>query len=148
MTVFTNSSGISIPDASTTSQTLSVSGLAGQVTFMSVTISGLTHTSPDDLDFLLVGPDGTRNLLFWSDAGGSGSILNVDITVADAGASPLPDSTAFVDDSTYQPADYDQPEGDAVFGSSTGGTNHATDNGTATFASAFNTIDPNGTWTL
>ena len=40
------------------------------------------------------------------------------------------------------------PKCDAVFGSSTGGTNHATDNGTATFASAFNTIDPNGTWTL
>ena len=143
MTVFTNSSGISIPDFSTPSQTLSVSGLAGQITHVSVIISGLTHSRPDDLDFLLVGPDGTRNLLFWSDAGGSGSILNVDITVADAGASPLPDSTAIVDDSTYQPADYDVAEVGAVYA-----FNHATTNGTATFASAFNTIDPNGIWTL
>ena len=143
MTVFTNSSGISIPEASNASQTLSVSGLAGQITHVSVIISGLTHSRPDDLDFLLVGPDGTRNLLFWSDAGGSVSILNVDITVADAGASPLPDSTAIVDDSTYQPADYDVAEVGAVFA-----FNHATTNGTATFASAFNTIDPNGIWTL
>jgi len=148
MTVFTNSSGISIPDFSTPSQTLSVSGLAGQITHVSVIISGLTHSRPDDLDFLLVAPDGTHNLVFWSDAGGSGSILNVDITVADAGASPLPDSTAIVDDSTYQPADYDFAEAGAMFGSPLGALNHATTNGTATFASAFNTIDPNGIWTL
>ena len=49
---------------------------------------------------------------------------------------------------TYQPADAEIFEFDADFGSTTGGINHATANGTATFASAFNGIDPNGTWTL
>src|SRR5262245_66109863 len=41
----------------------------GRVTDVQVTLSGLSHSFPDDLDFLLLGPRGT-NLEFWSDAGG------------------------------------------------------------------------------
>ena len=76
------------------------------------------------------------------------SISSADVTVADAGASPLPDSTTVVGGTTYQPADYDVAEVGAMFGSPLVALNHATTNGTATFASAFNTIDPNGIWTL
>ena len=40
-----------------------------RITHISVTLNGLSHTFPDDLDFLLVSGSG-NNLEFWSDAGG------------------------------------------------------------------------------
>src|SRR5262245_9663606 len=138
MTVFTNSSGISIPDASSTSQTLQIGGLTGAVTRLSVTIAGLTHLLQDQLDFLLVVPDGTHNLLFWSDVGGPNVVAGASVTVADAGSAPLPQNTTVVSATTYQPADYDVAEAGAMFGAPLGGLNHATTNGSATFASAFN----------
>jgi hypothetical protein len=49
-------------------------GLWARVKTLSITLTGLSHTFPDDLDFLFVGPDGT-NLAFWSDAGGGTAIL-------------------------------------------------------------------------
>jgi hypothetical protein len=148
MTVFTNSSGISIPDASATAQTLQVGSLTGTVTRLSVRIAGLSHPLQDQLDFLLVAPDGTHNLVFWSDAGGPNVVAGATVTVADAGAAPLPATTAIPDGTSNQPADYDVAEADAMFGSPLVAPNHATTNGSATFASAFNAIDPNGIWTL
>ncbi len=75
-------------------------------------------------------------------------VVGATVTVADAGAAPLPASTAIADGTTYQPADYDVAEAGAMFGAPLVALNHATTNGTATFASAFNAIDPNGIWTL
>ena len=97
---------------------------------------------------MLVGPDGTHNLLFWSDVGGGEDVASATFIIADTGATPLPDSAALVDGTTYQPADSVGLETDSDFGSATGGINHATTGGSATFASAFDGIDPNGTWTL
>ena len=54
---------------------------AGQT--LSITLTGLSHTFPDDLDFLFVGPDGT-NLEFWSDAGGGTTISNQNYTIRDS----------------------------------------------------------------
>jgi hypothetical protein len=71
-------------------------------------IVGLTHTRPDDLDFLLVGADG-RNLEFCSDAGSSIDI-NSSFTIGDSAGSVLPDSTALVPGGFYRPADYDVAE--------------------------------------
>src|SRR6266516_1357118 len=59
-TVFTNSTTITIPDSGPASpypSNITVGGL-GTVTKVTVTINGLTHTFPDDLDFLLVGSAG------------------------------------------------------------------------------------------
>src|SRR5262249_15860421 len=64
---FTNSEPIDIPATNSTtdpepavpySSDIEVIGLTGVVTEVSVTINGLTHSSPDDLDMLLVGPSG------------------------------------------------------------------------------------------
>ena len=46
-----------------------VSGVTGTVSDVNVNINGLTHTYPDDIDMLLVSPDG-QNAIFMSDAGG------------------------------------------------------------------------------
>jgi len=70
---FTNTTTITIPaigPASPYPSNISVSGLSGTVVQVTVTINGLLHAIPDDLDFLLVGPAG-QNAIIWSDAGGS-----------------------------------------------------------------------------
>lgn len=49
--------------------TIEVSGSARSIQKVTVTLNGLSHTFPDDLDILLVGPDG-RTVLLMSDSGG------------------------------------------------------------------------------
>jgi hypothetical protein len=69
-----------------------------------ITLNNLSHTHPDDLDFLFVGPGG-RNLAFWSDAGGGTDIVNGNFTIRDSGASLLPETTVIAS-GTYKPTDY------------------------------------------
>ena len=90
---FTSSGSLTLTDNSTVNQTINVSGLAGAISNITVTISGLTHTFPDDLDFLLVAPDGSSNLLFLSDAGGDPNVSNLTLTLTDAGTAFVPDAT-------------------------------------------------------
>ena len=49
-----------------------VSGLSGSIRDVNVQPHGLSHTYPDDIDMLLVSPDG-QNAIFMSDAGGGSS---------------------------------------------------------------------------
>ena len=72
---------LAITDATTVSRSFSLTtfGLWARVKTLSITLTGLSHTFPDDLDFLFVGPDGT-NLEFWSDAGGGTAISNQNYT--------------------------------------------------------------------
>jgi hypothetical protein len=79
-------------------------GVWGRVTDIRISLNDLSHTFPDDLDFLFVGPGG-RNLAFWSDAGSGNDIVNGDFTIRDSGASLLPDTTAIAS-GTYKPTDY------------------------------------------
>jgi hypothetical protein len=126
-------------------------GRWGRVTDISFDLNNLSHTIPDDLDFLLVGPGG-RNLEFWSDAGGGTDIVNGDFTIRDSGASFLPDTTAIAS-GTYKPTDYNSTGGSELannWGLSPSITiNHPGAVGTATFASAFGGVWlDNSTWTL
>ena len=81
-----------------------VSGRTGVITKVTLTLSGLTTSAPDDLDFLLVGPGG-QTFIFMSDVGGANTISNVNVTLDDAAASQLPDTLAF-GNGTYRPASY------------------------------------------
>src|SRR5690349_597538 len=85
---------------------IDVLGLAGIVTKISVTLNGLTHSAPDDLDMLLVAPNG-KAFHFWSDVGGNNPVSDITVTVSDDGATPLPDSAALVDQTTYKPFNAD-----------------------------------------
>src|SRR4051794_26984104 len=63
---FTNSSSISIPllgAGSPYPSTLSVSGMLGSITKVTVNLSQLSHTYPDDIDVLLVAPGGQKSIL-------------------------------------------------------------------------------------
>src|SRR5262245_27792441 len=77
-----------------------------RVVDLQVRLTGLSHAFPDDLDFLLVGPNGV-GLEFWSDAGGLTDI-NGEFIIADSGASLLPNETAIAP-GTYRPTDYETP---------------------------------------
>jgi hypothetical protein len=143
--------GLSFLDNGTVSQTLG--GPAGvdlyaHVTSVIVFINGLTHQFADDLDFLLVGPSGA-NLEFWSDAGGTQVISNVDYTISDNGFNLLPDGS-LIAAGTYRPTDYGTP----VETSSNWGLppslviNHPVVSGTGTLGSTFTGTFVAGIWTL
>lgn len=136
---FTNAAVINIPGqggASTYPSTIQVSGLLGQTATAVVTLNGLTHGFPDDLDILLVSPTGQRVMLM-SDAGGGHAITNRVLTFNDSGA-PLPD-TATIFSGTYKPTDYEI--GDVLPPPAPAGT-------TGPLMASFNGADPNGAWSL
>src|SRR6185295_14219742 len=102
-----NSTLINIPgngSASPYPSKIVVAGLPSNPSKVTVTLKGLSHTYPDDLDILLVGPGGQKVILM-SDAGGGNGMNNVTLTFDDAAASNLPDSSAIVSGS-YKPTDF------------------------------------------
>lgn len=69
---------------------ISVSGLPPVgATVASVTINGITHTFPGDIDILLQSPSGT-NVVLMSDAGGGTDINGINISFSDAAPAVLP----------------------------------------------------------
>jgi hypothetical protein len=123
---------------------IEVSGFETPVTDIEVTLFGIFHggnagentNSSDDMDVLLVGPDGQATLLL-SDVGGT-TATNVSQLVFDDQASQLlPDNSA-LSAGTFRPTNFDFPDVIPGFGT-------APD--TASLV-AFNGSDPNGTWTL
>jgi len=70
---------------------------------VNVAIRSATHTHPDDLDVLLVGPTG-RTAILWSDAGGTNAITGTTLTLDDEGQTFLPDSGQISDPQTPLPS--------------------------------------------
>jgi streptogramin lyase/subtilisin-like proprotein convertase family protein len=74
---FHNTAPIAVPNggdsgiASPYPSTIDVSGLQGNITKVTVRVTGISHTFPDDLDLLLQGPQG-QNVMLMSDAGSPG----------------------------------------------------------------------------
>src|SRR4051812_972435 len=96
---FSNPSPITFPDpglsgpAAPYASTISVSGLSGVIADVNVTLKGLQHAFPDDVDVLLVAPGGQQSILM-SDVGCGYPVTGVDLTLDDDAAASLPDSTA------------------------------------------------------
>jgi subtilisin-like proprotein convertase family protein len=119
---------------------ITVSGLSGTITKVTVTLNSFQHRFPDDVDILLVGPTGT-NLIIMSDAGGfNESGQSVTLTFDDAAATQLPDADPLTS-GTYKPTDY------AGTGSE-GFPQPAPVPSANTMLSAFNGTNPNGAWSL
>ncbi len=143
---FGNSSAITINDNSTASpypSTINVTGVnPAYMTSVRVSISGLTHSYPDDLDIILVGPQGQRSILM-SDAGGGG-----DVTALAALGFEQSAATAIADETTltagiFRPANYDASGTDTFPAPGPGALfNAPADLG------VFNGTDPNGMWSL
>jgi hypothetical protein len=130
---------LTIADNTTVSDTISIRVIAGwaRIVDVQIVLNGLSHTFPDDLDFLLIGRNGVA-FEFWSDAGGFTGV-NGNYTIADGAALYLPDSGG-IPPGTYKPTDYNSGdlEDGLHWGLSRSITiNHAAPTGTATLNSAF-----------
>jgi subtilisin-like proprotein convertase family protein len=86
--------------------TVTVSGVVGTVTNIVVKINGLTHPYPNDIDMLLVRPDGARSILM-SDVGGTQpGVIAVNLTFADSAGVSLNEFTN-PSPGTYKPSNFD-----------------------------------------
>jgi len=147
---FTNSGQINIPangnkgKATPFPSTLSVSGVVGTVTKVTVTLRGVNHSWIGDVDALLVGPLG-QTVLLMSDVGdGSATgdtVNNLTLTFDDNAAVSLP-SAAPPASGTFKPTNHN-PAGDSDDFSSPA---PAGPYGQA--LSVFSGLNPNGTWAL
>ena len=104
--VFSNSGPIAVPGIGTRPgqanpypSAITISGLAGTITNVDVTLTGASHTFPSDIDVLLVGPFG-QNVVLMADVGGATDINNVNLTFDDAALTTVP---ATIVSGTYRP---------------------------------------------
>jgi uncharacterized repeat protein (TIGR01451 family) len=137
---FANTETIVIPslgNANPYPSTIEVSGVPGSIANLTVTLSKLSHTFPDDLDILLVGPGG-QSIVLMSDSGGGNPIQNVTLTFAENAAAFLPDFGQ-ITSGTFRPTNYEQ--GDAFPAPAPFGPYGSS-------LTVFNHTDPNGTWSL
>lgn len=141
-TTFTNPSNITINDsdnpptvANPYPSSMNVAGLTGTITQVTVTLHNISHTFPQDIDILLVGPGG-QNVILMSDAGDDNSIVDVTLTFDDFAPALLPAIGQIVS-GTYKPTEY---EGGDIFPLPAPGGPY----GTA--LSVFNGTNPNGIW--
>ena len=146
---FLNPSFITIPasgPASLYPSSITVDNVPGYVWDVELQIRGLSHSLPDDLDFMLVSPLGTR-VVFMSDAGGSAPVSNLRVRIQDEFFNPaapfIPDDTPITGppDPLFRPRNWGglddtfpppAPQAGALY----------------TTTSAFKGENPNGEWKL
>jgi stigma-specific protein Stig1 len=116
---------------------INVAGLAGSITKVTVTFLAETHTFPDDLDLLLVGPAG-QSVILQSDSGGSFDVNHVILMFDDAASAALPDSTQIAS-GTYKPSNVGA--GDAFVAPAPPGPYGSS-------LAVFTGTNPNGQWRL
>jgi uncharacterized repeat protein (TIGR01451 family) len=138
---FISGAPITIPEvgpASPYPANLLVSGLTGAISQLRVTLTNLNHTYPDDLDLLLVGPQGQAVLLM-SDAGGDFPCINSGLVFDDAAPNFLPDSAQIIS-GIYRPSNYENNPDTFVPPAPVGPY--------STNLAVFRNTNPNGVWTL
>lgn len=144
--------------------TIAVSGLGTSISSLRVVINDLRHTIPDDIDMLLVGPQGQK-MIIWSDVGGFNStcgpafnftICNNTTALGSTGPTVTLDDSAPTDLSAvtaisttaYKPTNvgnatdmFPAPAPVSPYG-------NPQPDGIATLGSVFNGTNPNGIWRL
>jgi hypothetical protein len=152
---FTNATPITITDcpnpcpasgqaASLYPSPIVVSGKVGVVQRVSVTLNGYSHAFPSDTDFLLVSPSGRKSVLMSDFGAGSPGVSNINVTLDDYGARPVPSTVTgntgvpFVT-GTYRPANSGTTD---VFPAPAPAAPYVYT------LSGFNGDSPNGTWNL
>ncbi len=90
--MFANTSNIVIPSNGTATpypSTINVSGEAGTITNVAVTLHGMSHSYPGNVNVLLVGPGGQAVVLM-SDTVGGYPMTDLTFTLSDQAYYPLP----------------------------------------------------------
>jgi streptogramin lyase len=149
---FRNTAQINVPAsgdngaANTYPSNVSVSGLQGNITKVTVRVTGISHTFPDDLDILLQGPQ-NQNVMLASDAGSPGGSTSypangITLTFDQSAARSLPDKDPLVS-GIYKPTN--NAPGTGATQELSGAAPPAPYGGSL---SNFIGSDPNGTWKL
>lgn len=128
---------------------IEISGIANNIGGLRVTLYDFEHFTADDIDVLLVGPQGQKFLLMGDAGGDDGLNEAATITFSDNAGQVLPDNSQIFS-GTYEPTtwiagqtSFPAPAPPAPYiepGSEVGGE--------VTLASVFGNTNPNGTWTL
>jgi streptogramin lyase len=137
----TGASGIGAPYPSN----VPVSGLQGTVTGVTVRLTGISHTFPDDLDILLQGPQG-HSVMLASDVGSPAGTTSypadgITLNFSDSAARLLSDTEPLV-------SGFYRPTNRAPSESQTELSTPAPPPPYGSALSAFNGTNPNGTWKL
>ncbi len=126
----------------------------GPVTGLTVTLKDITYPFSQDLDILLVGPQG-QSIVLLSNVGpstGTHNASNVTLTFSDAAASRIPQTTALGSPGssvTTKPVDYPGTDTDTFpTPAPSGPYGQPAPNGSATLGGTFDGTNPNGAWSL
>jgi subtilisin-like proprotein convertase family protein len=119
---------------------INVSGLNGVVTNLRVSLNGFSHAATQDVDILLVNPNGSSFVLM-SDVG-TGAVNNINLTFDDAAASGLGFNT--ITSGTFKPTDLPGLGADLFPPPAPIRPYFNAANG----LSSFNNFSPNGNWQL
>jgi hypothetical protein len=106
-TTYSNTAPIIINDdaaANPYPSIINISGLSGTVIKTTITWTNVTHTSPSDIDALLVAPN-QLDTLFMAHAGGENAMYNVTLKFDDAATNSLPQSSQ-ITNGVYKPTSY------------------------------------------
>jgi len=137
---FANASKITINDntnATPYPSVIYVANVPGVVEKVTVTLKGVSHNYPSDIDILLVSPTGEKTILM-SDAGDGNAINNVNLTF-DANASAVLPENGQITSGTYKPVNYGSAD---YFPPSAPAGPYTAD------LSVFKGVNPNGYWAL
>jgi uncharacterized delta-60 repeat protein len=111
-TTYSNSAAIIINDdtiASPYPAIINVSGVGGTLIKATVTLTNVSHTSPQDIDALVVSP-GTQDTMIMANAGGQVHMSHVTVNFDDAATNSLPSSDTIpqmgITNGTYKPTSY------------------------------------------
>jgi hypothetical protein len=136
-----NNNSIVIPASGAASvypSEIDVSGQQGLVSAVQVNLTNFSHTSPDDVDLMLVAPNGHRVVLM-SDVGGTSPVTNLNLIFDDVATSSLPDNST-ITSGTFKPTDFDP--GDLYPNPAPSATQ------SGRLLSSLNGLSPNGIWRL
>ncbi len=145
---FANAAAITINDnaaASPYPSSIAVAGTTGPFDRIVVTLSGLTHTFPGDVDVLLVGPGGQEFVLM-SDAGGGGDVNGITLSLEDAGAATLNQTQLAT--GTFRPTNYDTTTDAFPAPAPAAPYANPAPAGSDTLVGTFGAVNANGTWNL
>jgi uncharacterized repeat protein (TIGR01451 family) len=137
---FANTNAITIRDNNSAlpyPSSLNVAGVTGVLGKVTVTLSNLTHTFPQDVDVLVVSPSGQKNMLM--SGAGAPPVDHANVSFDDGALLAIPDGSAQIASGSYRPAAY------------ISGFNLPSPAPAGPYPSAmssFNAAPPNGTWSL
>jgi subtilisin-like proprotein convertase family protein len=155
---FSSSGGSTINDGSCSSDesthgkatpypsTIDVSGLAGVVQDVNVTLSGFTHFAPLDVRVLLVGPQGQTALLMHEN-GSTDEVYGLTLTFDDAAAQP-PAIDAMLTGGTFKPSNQSENTFGCEWLAAGSFPSPAPAGPYGSTLSGFTGSDPNGEWKL